>query len=201
MDYVSDHIARALARLGEEFKRIPRLVALVTLQARRVQELEDAAWAFRQARTLASATGQLEDFLGKWVGEERAGKTDASFRKYIAARIYLNRSSGTVPELLFLFRLLVSLPYTLRLQDSSSRPEVLLTVGNGATTPATAADLLTILRKAKMGGVRAYLQWQEDTDANSFVLDDAAAPGTTPGLGLGDTGNAATGGKLAGGTY
>lgn len=82
----------------------PNLQALLTVYADSVQELQNAIAQVRLARSVFTATDDALDILGEFVGENRGGSDDATYRTRIQARIAANRSLGNVPDLINVVR-------------------------------------------------------------------------------------------------
>jgi len=87
------HVEEARARLLSQYAgRLERDLDPVSAQ---VQEAEDALWAVWSGRGVGTATGHTLDLLGRIVGEDRQGESDALYRIRIRARIQANLSDGT----------------------------------------------------------------------------------------------------------
>jgi hypothetical protein len=102
---------------------------------------------------------------------------DAAYRLYIAARILLNNSSGTIPELARIFE---TLNPGATVQVDEHYPAAIVvrigTVGVGDSAPL----MLAFLRKGKGGGVSARLEYQETDDADTLAFyEDATGTGWT----------------------
>lgn len=191
MQRIEDHADRAAARLLEQLRDKPRINSLVRLLAEQVQALEDALHQLYTDRTLETAVGAQLDVLGALVGQARQSYTDEEYRTHIRARIRLNLSSGTIPDLIAIFRTLVPAPGTLELFEHF--PAGLhLRIRGIAFTPAFARMLVKFLRLGKAAGVHAVLEWQEASDAATFTFNGTAAQG------FGDVNDPAVGGRLAG---
>lgn len=189
MDYISDHKARALARLAEQLRDIPELQGLIAAKARQTQALEDAVAGLVAQRGVDVATGPTLRLYARLVGVTNAAAYgDESLRRHVKARILINRSSGTVGELVRLFDYLVGSPRTLAVAEGDA--EVVLAVTGGATSAEEAADYAEALTEAKAAGVRTLLEWHSTAAADAFIFNGTVAQG------LGDTANAATGGQL-----
>lgn len=166
---VYDHEATALARLAQYLRDKPNTTAVLGAFTAQHQDLETAVQQLLVDRTLDNAFGEQLDILGDLVGQPREGADDTTYRQRVRARVALNRSSGTSPELIALFLLLVPTA-TLKLRDEW--PAALTLEVNGvAVTSATAAILVYFLRLAKVGGVRAILEWGEAPPAELFQMD------------------------------
>ncbi len=173
---ITDHEDRAYAMLTERFKNNVTMRAMLRSWARQIQDLEDCVFEILNELYLAVAVGVWLDRLGAIVGEERNGADDDIYRLRIRARIQLNKSNGTIPDILSILSLLIDDAQSLELQErfpAAFRVDVF-----GPTTGATAIQIARILRLAKAGGVNADLVASaaevEDTfiwaSGNSLVL-------------------------------
>src|SRR5437870_5119087 len=134
--YDPNHATEALAALPEEYKNKPRLAGLLGSFTAQIQALEDAALgsAGLTTLTLANASGIWLDVIGKLVGQPRNGQVDAQYRLFLNARIAVNRSSGTIEDILTTFAVLTAgLGVTLRLDEYF--PKALLLRFTGAAVP------------------------------------------------------------------
>lgn len=190
-----DHAGRAASRLAEQFKVATKFRAVIDAVCAQIQELEDAFWTCVTDRGLSGAGVQL-DVLGRLLGEERAGDDDDRYILRLRARIRVLRSSGSAPNILKVFKLMLP-DNVLRFDDASFH-------GGGFILDlglVSAGDVPTYARfahQAKSAGVNAQLLYQLDEDDNMFTLDDANDPGSvTAGLGLDDVNTPGSGGKLA----
>lgn len=170
---------QALSRLPTQFRGKPRLEALLLAMAGQHQDAEAGAFTLFSKRLLATATGAALTQLGLVVGQERGGLDDTSYRLRIAARLLLNRSSGTVPEILFIFSLLT--PLDLELLEYYPASFELRVSGGELQLPA---DFAAILSEARAGGVGARLLFQLEGDADTFSFageDGTGFPASHPG--------------------
>jgi hypothetical protein len=191
IDHITDHDARAKARLVEQFKRQANFLAFFTIAVRQVQDLEDAFFDFLTAFILDNAVGAQLDLLGRIVGQLRGGLDDTTYRLYLRARIKANRSSGTLPELLEIIRLIC--PPTATIQAIRYQPAaVIFSIDNIAVTDATATAIMKFLRIAKAGGVRIIFEFLTVDPTTVFsAFDDPTGPG------FGDNTDASIGGWWA----
>lgn len=103
IEYIEDHKDRAVDALLWQYRRAPRIVALVRSLAGAVQTVEDTAYEFLTGTVLSEATGAILDQWGKIVGERRRGLDDDDYRRFIEARILANLSEGTTDRLIEIF--------------------------------------------------------------------------------------------------
>lgn len=173
-----DHAASALARVAQYLRDSPRFVGILTAFANRAQDLETALQAFPAARSLATGAGAQLDALGAIVGQARQGMSDADYRRYLQARVKVNRSSGTPEELLAMLRLAVSSATTIALVEYPPAAFVVRLDGAAQVTaqmPAVSA----FLGAAKAAGVHATIEWFESAATDVLRLD--AGPGLDTG--------------------
>lgn len=96
---VNDWPDRGVDRLLVAWDK-PRIRALVASLGTGVQEQEELAWDILVSTGLDEASGDALDQWGEVVGEQRGPLSDNDYRQFILARMLVNRSSGTVDELL-----------------------------------------------------------------------------------------------------
>src|SRR3954469_1915667 len=108
LEHSTDHVARAPARALQQYKdaKAPGVVDVVGDLASEVQALEDALFGIVDETSLANAVGVNLDRLGAIVGEPRAGESDSPYWIRIAAKILVNRSTGSIDDLVRIFRAL-----------------------------------------------------------------------------------------------
>ena len=102
VDQITDHRARAVARVVEQYRDADNLKGLIGLGADRTQELESVFYAVLTETDLDTAEGDNLDGIGEIAGEPRLGRSDTEYRDAIKERIGLNRSSGQ-PEVIIEF--------------------------------------------------------------------------------------------------
>lgn len=178
MEKITDHDAAAKARLAEQYKAKTKLLGIITALTSQIQTTEDAIWQTYAERLLDVAVGTQLDDLGAVVGQERGGSDDTTYRLQIRARVKLNRSSGTGPEILEMFELLIPATVTMELRDEYPAGFTLRLYG-ATIISSLAAMLVTFLRAATAEGVNGLLEWPEAIPAELFTLD------VGPGLDLG----------------
>jgi hypothetical protein len=187
---ISDHAARALDRLKQQFRGKPKVEALVTALMGPVQAVEDALYQLLTERGVDTAIGTQLDAIGKVVGQPRGGLSDDTYRRYIRARITANRSSGLVDELNLIARLVLDDPTVVITTTQYPPASVVMSLTVAVVPQDLGVALVAFLRKATAAGVRILLHFQPQTLAASFAFEGGA------GMGFGDTSNAATGGQL-----
>ena len=166
-----DHEGKMLARLAEEFRK-PRISAIIRGEAAQYQAIEDAYWQLLTEFGVETAIGWALDVLGKIVGEPRQGALDADYRLRVRARIRVNRSDGTIEDIIEVVRLLIGsvlLPSaTIKLTEYYPAAFVLRITGLVIT--ATQALIYgSFIRQARGAGIGSGFGWQETADADAFV--------------------------------
>lgn len=176
---VIDHATAALARLAQYLRDKPNVTALLGDLNGLSQDAEVMLQGLLTERSLDTAVGVYLDKLGEIVGQVRGPLTDEPYRDALRARIKINASSGTVPEILEVFEILVPL-IDKRLRDEP--PAAFTLEFTQALTADQASVFISILRTMKAGGVRALLEYGLATPAVTFTLDGTSAQALDTGL-------------------
>jgi hypothetical protein len=175
-----DHAAAAVAKLPEQYRDKPLMLALTQVFTGRFQAVEDAFWQLYLERNLDDAVGAQLDLLGRIVKQPRVSTDDEVYRKQIRARILINRSSGTAPELLEIFALVVPEDAVVKFEPHFPAGFVIY-VRESAITPEEAQLFLGFLRAAKAGGVYAQLHWIESPTEEVFTFNGTTGQGFNSG--------------------
>lgn len=171
---VVDHVASAKARLIEQFKSQPNMVALVGIFAKQVQDLEAADIQLKTLNTIADSFGVQLDNLGKLLGETRGGFDDVTYRLHLQARVFLNKGSGTIPEILTMFaKILENTPgVVLQLEEQPPAAFALHTENSAALDTTLAPYMAKFLSQARGAGIRSIFQWTEVDPSQTFTFFD-----------------------------
>jgi len=94
------HVEDALANRIEQFKNKEDFASSISIYVKQVQDLEDALFQVLLDTTLDLSIGQQLDNLGEIVGEKRLSRTDEAYRQALRVRILINKSSGTIEQIL-----------------------------------------------------------------------------------------------------
>ncbi len=167
MNQITDHATAAVARLLQQFRGLSRIEKLVRALASRTQGIEDMLWSLATERGIDNAIGAQLDVIGRRVGQSREGMDDEVYRVWLRARMLLNRCSGTAPEIVAIFKLLLPVIGGSGLEIELQPPAALVLRILGKLT-GDADQLARILRKAKVAGVRALLEWRLSTEDETF---------------------------------
>ena len=183
---VEDHVSEGLDFLLEQFKTKPRVEAFLSVLLDQVQDLENVLWDLYTKRTLDDSEGVQLDGLGDIVGEERANRTDAVYRRFIRVRILVNHSNGQ-PEELYAIGLLAlegTPDPVLRIWEQQPKSITINLDVDITGRDITAAQMTTLFRQAKDAGVKLAFVYQVDPD--TFTWGDSNNLGTSATTGWGD---------------
>lgn len=182
---VSDHAARALARLAGQLKQSVSHKGMLNALSEQTQECEDNAFDLLLTRQVEAATGATLDGIGDIVGMARQGRSDSDYRNFIKAQILINRRSGEIETLIEVVRLLIPSwagASVVKLTEYTVSAYVLeCTTSTGFTTSALAYQVWVIVKSATAAGVRPYLIY--NTAATSAMFSLAGGPGLGFGAG------------------
>lgn len=180
------HAADAIARLAQWAKDRPNVLKLLNALNTESQALEVALQDLIIKRYLDTAADDQLDQIGAIVGQPRSGDDDTTYRQRIRARIRINRSSSTAPEIIAIMRVaLISLTPVAGSIDLYNEWKGDFVVAIREEQTSTLAEVMrSFLRLSRGGGIRGVLEWYEAPPAEIFTLD------VGPGLDIG---------KLAGG--
>jgi hypothetical protein len=187
LERITDHEARALGRLIAQYRSAVNLRGLVSVATTEHQVLEDVFWKLF-IQNIDTAEGAELDVFGRIVGQPREGRGDPKYRLWVKTRVRINRSNGTVPEIVGVFTALVS--GTSPVIVTEEYPAALIVTLVSLTHEIDPVEASAILQKMKPGGVRAVLVSPTSTDLLAFAFDPN-------GAGFGDTNDPNTGGQLA----
>lgn len=162
---ITDHEARAVARLAMQFRGQPRLTALVEALAAQAQVVENGLWQIYE-ETLDTAVGVGLDVLGAIVVQPREDSVDDDdYRLRIKAKAVANRSNGRFADILQMFAVLLRTAWIREIYPAAIVTEVL-----GATTTAQATSMARLLAKTRAAGVGSQLVYGLDADALVFTI-------------------------------
>jgi hypothetical protein len=182
---ITNHVARALARVRVQWQDDENYISLVTALARPSQNLEDAAWDLLTMRSIDNAEGVQLDQLGEIVQQRRDGLTDDEYRPCLRARVAVNNSDGTLRDLYKVTRLFLSdANAVIRVPDTYGNGSLEMEIVSPAQDSADMQRLVGFLQDAASGGVRIVLLYSEvedRADGFAFALSTFAAGSITAG--------------------
>ncbi len=171
---LTDHTALALARLCQQFRDKPNIIALVTAFAERYQDVEDVFQDLLTERDVYSAIGVQLDVIGRIVGMPRNGLVDADYRRYIFAQIATNNSDGLVEDLIAVSQLVLADATAYVEIKNQGVAGVAVRVGVITVNDVLANILLDFLLRTRLAGVRLVLETQPALDADTWSFAYAA---------------------------
>lgn len=171
----TEHVARGLARLIEQFKNKPRIEALLTSYLDEVQLLSDAIWSVIVGRLIDQAVGYQLTVLSRLVGESVRLEDDDRQRVLVRARIAVNSSRGRGNDILNVATLLLDgIAFSLVEHYPGA---MVLTIESAIDFTPTLEHRM--LEEAAAGGVRIDVNFTEEDPDGLFRW------GAGPGWGVG----------------
>jgi hypothetical protein len=180
----TDHLDRGKALLLAQFKGKQNVEALLGAGLAQVQELEDAIYGMLIGRWLPNAVGAQLDILGKIVGQQRGGRSDETYRLWIAARAMVNRSSGLPEQIYDIVRKLVPVGTALWLEETP--PAAFSFHVQDPIDEDDGSEIAKIVRQAKAAGVRSLLHWHRSAGVFRFNFGTDLEADTVHGFDYGE---------------
>lgn len=194
---IASYIKRGLALVITQLQGKTKFESLLSSYLAEMDEIETALWQIQEERWLDTAEGEQLDGIGRIVGSARNGASDDRYRLRLRARILILLSSGTIPEILAVFRLLIdesaSLTYTAFYPAAYQ-----VRVDGQALEDFELIELSDALTETCPAGVNAQLRYQVSDDEDTFTFSASSSLESDASAGFGDTSNAATGGEFSG---
>lgn len=125
-----------------------------------------------------NAVGAQLDVVGKLVGRRRRGLDDDTYRRHIRAQITVNKSSGTINDVLSVARLIIFDSLISLILDNRGQGTYELFVA-AAITEELAQTVAAFVQSATSGGVRAIVHFGVSDAAGWFRFD--SGPGFDQG--------------------
>lgn len=148
-----------------------KIEKLVATLATPFQSLENALQQLLSERSVDTAVGAQLDVIGNLVGQPRNGLDDATYRRYVRARISTNKSTGIVEDLLTVADLIVYDDVaTLEIQQEGTAT-IRLDIQGIAITTDLAEVVFEFMGDAVSAGVRIVVQWGVSPPAELFQFD------------------------------
>ncbi len=143
---------------------------LIAILMAPLQEVEDVFQQLLTECSVTTAVGAQLDVVGALVGCRRKGLGDDVYRTHIRATVSVNKSGGTINELLAIARLvLLDDTITLDFKNHGTAAYTLMLVGAVSTDIATA--VATFVQRATSAGVRARVQYSTTPADQWFRFD------------------------------
>lgn len=124
--YEADQTSRLISLLRSQDQNKPRILALAKGIGSGLQLFEDVNFDLLESMVFESATGAMLEMWGGLVGEERGALGDADYRRFIMARIMVNRCRCTPDELIQICALITNGKTRLLMVDGLEVPFYIL---------------------------------------------------------------------------
>jgi hypothetical protein len=142
-----------------------------------VQSVEDALTQLALMRRIDTATGAQLDVLGRIVGQRRGGREDATFRRYIRARIRANKSRGTIGDVIKVAALVVGDEDAAIVLRNEGRAAYSLVVDGVPLAFVDSLVVLDLVRAATAAGVRVIVESNAGEPADAFAFEGGIGKG------------------------
>ena len=186
---ITNHIAQAQARLIAQYKNKLRINGVLAGMVAPIQDIEDALMTMNLLRAIDGSVGVQLDLIGGIVGLPRMnGWDDETYRTQLRARIKMNDSQATGPEIIDAFAVL-SGAQTIIYDDLSLAAVAM--ESEISFTQEESNNIIPLMQRVVAGGVRFEGMTICDAD-NPFAMD-----GVFVGGGFGDTTDPLAGGLFA----
>lgn len=172
----NNRVAEAITLLTDLFRNRPRVVGFLKSFVEQNQLFENAAWGMLESRMLDTPpVGDQLDQIGKMVGENREGRSDAEYYEATLLRIRVNRSEGRAIDVMQIVDLSVS-PTVWEYEEYYPAAFV-VKVLNISTAKIKA--LASAIRETRAIGVKGMLHTSNWPEAENFVWG-YSSPGQVP---------------------
>ena len=189
----TQHVLEALSNRIEQFEDKENFADLITAYVAQVQDLEDALFEVLLETTLETSIGQQLDNIGEIIKEDRLSRIDDDYRRALRVRILVNKSSGTIEEILEITKLFTQLTSTITIEEF---PPASFTIRFGEALPTDPLTTITLLDSARGAGIGFQLLYFLSTESDIFRFASGDVLEASATQGFGNDGQT-TGGKLA----
>ncbi len=166
---LADHDTTAASRIVEQLKGKGRFRAVISAIMKELQAVEVALYDLFTLRDIDNGVGHQLDVIGKIVKQPRGNSPDdGQYRARLRARVRAERSSGTIEEILAVFRALLPDAFTVL---RPMYPAALVLEILDVVDAAYAALYSTFLRDSKAAGVGGHLLWSPVVDDDAFTTE------------------------------
>jgi hypothetical protein len=170
-----------LDRAAQYIKDKPNFRAFISAFTAQFDTLESMFADLKTAFAIDTAVGDQLDVVGRIVGQPRDGRTDALYRPALYARIIVNKSSGTIEELLAIATLMVPGATVVSLDEYPPASFVLRVFGHTFTDDEF-AQVVEFIRSARAAGIGGSVHGSFASIATTFTLDGTSAQALDNGL-------------------
>lgn len=157
MVQITNHIQRAISLLAAQFQETKaddsptNLQKLLQALVASAQDIEDVNWELYSERWLTTAIGAQLDGIGQILGLPRnLGESDESYRERLLFQSFINRSTGTPEEIIFV---LSTLTQATQVNYYELYPAAFQLYTNGSVFPNPPSDLVEVIKQISPAGV------------------------------------------------
>jgi hypothetical protein len=156
---VKDLLEEARGRVLEQLRGKISFDALLEIFTTQATELQTALLQILDDTVIADSEGAQLDGIGRIVGESRFGRSDADYRNALLARILLNKSRGTIEDILGV--LLAELDGVFTLQFTEHAPAGYLLYVVEAIDPLVndPVRIGNVIQQARAAGVKGHVHF------------------------------------------
>jgi hypothetical protein len=174
LTFNGQHVEEARAALIEQYKRKPRMSALITAFVANVAILEHVFWQLLTQRRIDTAQGAQLDAIGRILTRPREGRDDPTYRRLLSVWGAVLRSKGTWDDLYAVARGInpASDPHISDRGFATVRVQM-----NGPLAEDDGATAAHFLDLAKAGGVQLRAVWSPVEGGIGFSNSSDAAFG------------------------
>lgn len=162
--YDAQIVKQGKSRLLLQYQGKPRIENLLRALMIQLQEFKRASWDVFTLTGIDHAIGAQLDTLGELVGEPRRDRDDDTYRRWIRARITVNRSSGKITDFYTVLRLLYP-EFPSAILDA---PPATIRIEIYGDTEGEHGEIFRLLRLTKVAGHRVEYRYRVSPD--SLVL-------------------------------
>lgn len=177
-----NHVAAGLARLPQQWRNSPHMIAMLAIFLARYNGLEAAYQDLLLLRSIDTANaddpdgfvGAQLDKIGAKVGQRRNGLSNDDYRRYCRAKIRANNSNGLIEDLIAIAVLVINDPVLYVQVIPQTVKAVQVTIFNIVVDDNLATILINFLRLAVAGGERLLMITTPDVRALTFTFNGIA---------------------------
>jgi len=170
-DFINDLVLRSQNLLIEQFEESQAINDFISIFVNPLQECERILSELQKCRDLDNMSGDRLDIAGEIIGPERGTLNDDDYRTLIKLYIYLNKSSGEPETLITALRFFTQAE---RVHYHELHPAKVLM--QFTTIFPLPGNLLGLIQRLAMGGVKVLLEWSNDTDLDFGFDGEGAYP-------------------------
>lgn len=157
--YNPDVVSESQSFLLSQFRDKTRMLGLIRALTLPFQDIEDTLFALQTQRMITNAVGAQLDIIGTYVGLDRMGFNDDTYRLFIQIQIAINNSQGHVDQIISIMQLITGatnvlyLPYFPAAMDLQINVDIIPYL---AGLPLSQSEFITLIQETIPAGVDLY---------------------------------------------